>query len=231
MEPVRIDGGTANSFLEKIGKDASRALLTMASEQRLKKGDILYLTDDSNDVVYLLRRGRVKIYCLAAEGKELILWFCHPGELFGLARTVGEQRDTCARACEPIEVLTIPRERFREFLSSHPAAALFVVDMLSRRLRTLSDTVQSFAATCVTGRVVNLLQRLGDCHNLRGDDAMTREIPLTHQDIADMIGCCRQSVTEILGQLKRSGAITCERNRVRIIDATALQASLIPQLV
>jgi CRP-like cAMP-binding protein len=156
---------------------------------------------------------------------ELILWFCHPGELFGLARSAGDQHDIYARACEPVEVLTFPRERFREFLSAYPAAALHVVDMLSRRVRTLSDTVQSFAAACVTVRVVNLLQRFGDCHDHHGDGTMTCEIPLTHQDIADMIGCCRQSVTETLGQLKRSGAIVCERNRVRIIDAKALKAS------
>lgn len=210
-------------LFKRIGRDARQVFVAGAAAITLPKGRQLFSSDDPADSVYVLLRGRVKVFCLAAEGKEMILWFCAPGELFGLAATRGDRRGVCARACERAELLSMPRERFQEFLLRYPAAALDVMDTLSQRVRTLGDTVQNLAATCVTGRVANLLQRL-DAH---GDGASGSELPLTHQDIADMVGCCRQSVTETLRDLKRTGAIACRRSSVRVVDIAALRAAAI----
>lgn len=215
------------SLLERLDTDARTALRARATLLTLAKSDTLFSSNDPADTVYLLTRGRVKVYCLAAEGKELILWFCVPGDVFGVAGTVGDLRGACARACQASEVLAIPRERFREFLLRYPSAALEVLDAISQRVRTLSDTVQNLATTCVTGRVAILLQRLDGNPSLCAGDVACHDIPLTHQDIADMVGCCRQSVSETLGELKRSGAIFCGRNRVRVLNRAALQAATI----
>jgi len=215
--------------MERLDTDARGALLTLAAPLALAKSDTLFASDDPVDSVYLLTRGRVKVYCLAADGRELILWFCLPGDLFGVAGTDNDLRGACARACESTEVLAIPRDRFRDFLLRYPSAALDVLDALSGRVRALSDTVQNLATTCVTGRVAGLLQRLDANHALCAGNINNRDIPLTHQDIADMVGCCRQSVSETLGELKRVGAIACGRNRVRVVDRAALQAATTSQ--
>lgn len=215
------------SLLERLDIDARTALRALATPLSLAKNDTLFSSDDPVDTVYLLTRGRVKVYCLAAEGKELILWFCVPGDLFGVAGTADDLRGACARACQASEVMAIPRERFREFLLRYPSAALEVLDALSQRVRTLSDTVQNLATTCVTERVASLLQRLDGNHRLCDGDVRCHDIPLTHQDIADMVGCCRQSVSESLGELKRAGAISCGRSNVRVLNANALRAATI----
>jgi CRP/FNR family transcriptional regulator len=220
-----MHGLSVTSYLDSLSTDASHALLALAVAQCLKKGDTLFLADEPSDAVYVLRRGRVKIYGLAAEGKELILWFCFPGDLFGLCGTDAGTRGVCARAGETSDVLSIPREDFREFLLRWPDAALSVIDTLGQRLRVLSDAVQNLAATSVTGRVVSLLQRLGTTHGTRDGETIQVGIPLTHQDIADMIGCCRQSVTETLGTLKRAGVIAYDHRHLRIIDRAALNAA------
>jgi CRP/FNR family transcriptional regulator len=142
-----------------------------------------------------------------------------------LCGTDAGTRGVCARAGETSDVLSIPREDFREFLLRWPDAALSVIDTLGQRLRVLSDAVQNLAATSVTGRVVSLLQRLGTTHGTRDGETIQVGIPLTHQDIADMIGCCRQSVTETLGTLKRAGVIAYDHRHLRIIDRAALNAA------
>jgi CRP/FNR family transcriptional regulator len=219
------DSRVITSYLNSLSDDARQALLARATVQRAKKGDTLFLADEPNGAVYVLQHGRVKIYGLAAEGKELILWFCFPGDLFGLSGTDAGTRGVCARAGESSDVLSIPREDFREFLLNWPDAALRVIDTLGQRLRVLSDAVQNLAATSVSGRVISLLQRLGTTHGHRDGETIHLEIPLTHQDIADMIGCCRQSVTETLGTLKRAGAIAYDHHHVRILDRAALSAA------
>jgi CRP-like cAMP-binding protein len=212
-----------------LNDDARRELFELATEQRYGKGASVFTSDDPADSVFVLLRGRVKVYDLAEQGKELILWFFHSGDLFGIAEMSERHRGASARACENSEILSIPRERFRDFVTHRPDVAWRVIELLGRRLRTLGDVVQNLATTCVTGRVVKLLQRLDTVRAKDLGGLAPPELQLTHQDIADMIGCCRQSVTETLGMLKRSGAIECERQRVRVVDAAALRAALTPQ--
>lgn len=228
MAAARRDTGFAGSFLSTLDAEARRALIEISAPHKYVKGDSIFAGDDEADSVFVIVRGRVKIYCLAEEGKELILWFFLAGDLFGIAGTPGQRRGVCARACESADILEIARGPFREFLAQRPDVGFTVMDTLGQRLRTLGDVVQNLASTCVTGRVIRLLQRLGALESPGTERPGPYELPLTHQDIADMIGCCRQSVTETLGVLKRSGAIACERQRVRIIDAAVLEAA-VPQ--
>ncbi len=226
MDTTRTEYVISGSFLSRLDRDARDELTGLAMPMRFAKGDSIFSGDDGADSVYIVVRGRVKVFCLAEEGKELILWFFLAGDLFGVADTPSQRRGACARACEATDVLQVPRVAFRDFLTKRPTAGLTVIDTLSRRLRTLSDVVQSLATTCVTGRVVRLLQQLDATYGPHSPSRIPFDIPLTHQDIADMVGCCRQSVTETLGILKRSGAISCERQRVRIIDSFALEAAI-----
>jgi CRP-like cAMP-binding protein len=204
-------------------------LFALATTHHCSRNATVFTGDDPADAVFLLLRGRIKVYDLAEDGKELILWFFHSGDLFGIAEASERQRGVSARACEASEILSIPRERFRDFLGQNAVAAWLVIELLGRRLRTLGDVVQNLATTCVTGRVVRLLQRLDATYRTHVDQHAAPGIPVTHQDIADMIGCCRQSVTETLGALRRAGAIECERQSVRVVDPGALRAALPPR--
>ncbi len=226
MAKTRMDSGSMGPFLSRLKNSTRDQLLTLGSEHSFLKGDSVFSSDDPAESVFVLLRGRVKIYDLAEEGKELILWFFQSGDLFGIADMTDTQRGANARACDASLALSIPRERFRDFLEHHPEVSWVVIELLGRRLRTLGDVVQNLATTCVTGRVVKLLQRLDASSFRRPGGASDNSLPLTHQDIADMIGCCRQSVTETLGMLKRTGAIECERQCVRVIDADRLRAAL-----
>ena len=194
-------------------------LLLIGQTHRFKKSEFVFRAGDATHHVYLLLRGRVKIYQPSTVGKEVILWFCFGGELFGLAEAArGGERVVSAQACDDTEILCIRQEQFTTFLAQHPRTALMIVQVLSCRLRVLGDVVINLISDDVHTRVMKMLLQLGSrCGSPEGQ-GLRLNITLTHQEIADMIGTTRQTVTTTLGQLEREGMIRIEHHVIYIVD-------------
>ena len=205
--------------------DADREQLQQLGQtQRFHKSDFVFRAGDSTHHVYLLLRGRIKIYQPSSVGKEAILWFCFGGELFGLAEAArGGERVVSAQACDESEVLCIRQEHFTDFLLQHPQTALLIVRVLSCRLRVLGDVVINLISDDVRTRVLKMLVQLGSRCGIRSEQGLRLNLPLTHQEIADMIGTSRQTVTTVLGQLEREGLIKTEHHFIYLTDDTLLR--------
>lgn len=217
-----------SNFWGRLSDHSRTGLSALGNDLRFKKGSPIFRAGSTGEHVYVLTGGRVKIYALSPLGRAVILWFCLPGEIFGLAEMArGSERMVYAEACTDVEVLVIPRERFRAFLESDAATAMLVVDMLSCRLRGLTDTVLNLIADDVTTRVVKLLVRLSQRYGVPLDNgSRLLEIPLTHQEIADMIGTTRQSVSGVINDLKQQGLLTVSEHRIRLRDDRCLETLL-----
>ena len=123
--------------------------------------------------------------------------------MFGLSEVwTGSKRDISAQACSEVEMIVIERARFREFLHLHPKVALDVIDILAGRMRVLGDMMLDLTSTDVNARLIKLLARLFQRYGREREGRIYIDIPITHQEIGDMIGCCRQTVTTELGQLR-----------------------------
>lgn len=189
---------------------ADRAdLLQLAVRRQVAKGELIFQAGSAGDFVHFLETGRAKIYHLSLTGKEILLWFCFPGEIFGLAEVChGSRRQVYAEACEISQVLSVAQGDFKLFLATHAAAALLVIDVLASRLRILGNALQGLVAHDVNERVTQLLAQLADRHGRRAENGdIYLDIRITHQEMANMIGTTRQSVTSALNMLRRLGVI------------------------
>jgi len=192
-------------------------LRSIAQLQRFAKNELIFHAGAPGKNVYFLRSGRVKIYQPAPCGKEVILWFCFPGDMFGFAEVVqGEGRVVNAVACEASEVLSITQAQFADFLQTHPASCMLVMQVLSCRLRALGEFVVNLVNDDVQTRIMKLILRLGARHGVRVAQDIHVDIALTHQEIADMVGATRQTVTSVLSELQRRGLLRLENRRIRI---------------
>lgn len=216
--PAQESPGDA-SFLARLTQPDRDALLAYTTRRDVQRGKHVFEAGSPGNFVHFLEAGRIKIYHLSPSGKEVLLWFCLPGEIFGLAEVCyGGGRQVYAEACEGSSVLSVSQRDFKTFLESHPAAALLVNDVLACRLRNLGNVIQSLVASDVNERVAQLIVRLAATHGrkaVNGDIHL--DIRLTHQEMANMIGTTRQSVTSALNALRRLGALDFDdSHRLRI---------------
>ena len=128
----------------------------------------------------------------------------------------GGGRVVNAQACEASAVLTVSQEKFRDYLERHPRVALLSMQVLSSRLRVLGEMFVNLVSDDVGTRVAKLILRLSARYGTRVGKEVFLNIPLTHQEIADMVGTSRQTVTSVLSSLKRQGVLSIDNRRIHI---------------
>ncbi len=206
-----------SNFLAQLDTEATADLLAIATVQHYGRSDFMFRAGAPGSNVYFLRSGKVKIHQLSPLGREVILWFCFAGEIFGLAEVAGGGgRVVNAQACEASEVLAVSQEKFRDYLERHPRVALLSMQVLSSRLRVLGEMFVNLVSDDVGTRVAKLILRLSARYGTRVGKEVFLNIPLTHQEIADMVGTSRQTVTSVLSSLKRQGVLSIDNRRIHI---------------
>lgn len=204
-------------FVAYLSHTDWQALRERGQPLRVKRGELLFAAGGTDDHVYIVERGRVKIFQLSAKGKETLLWFCALGEIFGVSELcTGHARQVYAQASEDTLLIGIERDRFKDFLATRPAVGLHVIDILAHRLRHLSQAVERLTTTDVRERLQQLLVQLGERYGQQKDNGVCIEIGITHQEMADMIGTTRQSVTSILNEMKRAGVVAFHGKRLHL---------------
>ena len=214
-----------SDFLGRLPARSRDSLLVRGRRAVYRKNDAVFQTGSPGANVYILINGRVKIYALSPAGRVVILWFCFPGEIFGLAEMArAGRRGVAAEACTESEALVIPQHQFKAFLQHDSDAALFVIDLLSCRLRGLADMLINLTSDDVTTRLVKLLIRLSARYGKSLSAAETLlDIHLTHQEIADMIGTSRQSASTAINALKRQGLLSMNKHCIHIQNGKLLE--------
>jgi CRP-like cAMP-binding protein len=209
--------GPASDFLGSLAPIDREAFHAVSVRRAFGRDEFVFRVSDAGSRVYVLESGRVKIFQPADTGRDVILWYCLPGDIFGLAEAAGGGgRTVSAQACDACRVLVVSQDAFRSFVAARPSAALLAIQVLSARLRGLSDVMVNLVADDVDTRIAKLILRLGMRYGRREGHVTRLDIPFTHQEIADMVGTTRQTVSSTLNRLKRQGVLTIETRRIQI---------------
>jgi len=179
-----------------------------SSVHAFNKNEYVFQASTPKKYFYILVSGRVKLSRVSSEGREVIQWFCFPGEIFGISEiTETNQHATYAQCCESSEVYAIPLNQFQEFITHSPEFAMKVIEQLSERLKIVGDSLLNFTSDSVMTRLIKLLTRLNMYFGVEHKKGSLIDVKLTHKEISDMVGTCRQSITTALGELKSGGYI------------------------
>lgn len=198
-------------------------------KKKYPKNSIIFSPGDEGNLIYYVISGRVKIYTLSRCGKEVIYWFCHPKNLFGLAEICGgEMRTVFAEATEDTEVLCINKTNFEELIQRNPRIALSIMKILGSRIRQTHETIKDLVVCDVRSRMAQLLVKFAQICGLSREDSVVLDKKFTHQEMANMIGATRTTVTEIINDFKRKGYVRCDGSRITILNYTKLISMINP---
>ncbi len=221
------------NFLSSLSREETQDLLACSRLLVLKPRELLFQAGDQSNDVYIVAEGCIRLFQVSPIGKETILWFNFPGELFGMAEIwSGSQRQVYAVANESARVYSIRRQDFIEFLGAHPEAAMKAIGILSARVRALGQTLGGLASDDVETRVARLLMRFAAissatrCPVGASSGELCINVRLRHQDIANLIGASRQTVTTALLNLRKLDAVRMVEHHIHIVHVHALRRLL-----
>ena len=183
------------------------------------KGQTIYQAGEKSDGLYIVHKGRVKIYRLSDNGKEQLVRILKPGDFTGELSLFNESvHDAYAEALEPVELCVMGRDNFQQFLLKYPAIALKVLTEFSTRLAKTEKQAASIAMESTETRVAIYLADLVE-EQKRNDVTL----PMSRKDLASHLGTTPETVSRKLTDFENAGWIKQNGQReIIIMDLDAL---------
>ncbi len=187
------------------------------TEQSVNKGEIFLFEGEWSDKLFFLMAGLVKVYKTSSNGKEQILHIAPPGESLNDVSTFdGGSNQASMLAMTPVHLYALLKEDLKAILEEHPRIYINILKALAYRIRRDSNLVEELSSTQVMGRLAKLLMG-----KYAGEEA-TVGLWLTQQDMASMIGTCREVVNRSLKIMEEKGAIRLGRHRIIVLKKEIL---------
>jgi CRP/FNR family transcriptional regulator len=191
----------------------------------LPRGSVLFQENAPSRGVFVICTGQVKLSCTSREGKTLILKLAVPGDVLGLGAVISESKyEVTAETAQPTEVKSIRREEFLAFLKKHGEASMHVAKALSEEYKSAFFDARRLALSGSTaGRLAGVLLEWGRAESC-GKPEMRLTMALTHEELANLVGCSRETMTRMLGRFKREKLITMHGVSILIPSPERLEA-------
>ena len=209
---------TINIFSELSDKELS-TLQKMCKPRKYLKNSMIILEEEYGDLVFVVQSGTIKITRVNDEGKEVILALLGPGEIFGeLAILDGEARSANALAQENCQLWAINKEDFLDILKHNFTVSYNLMCELAKRLRKSDQQIEALSLSDAEHRIgVSLLNLAEDMGVIRKGKVTIQNLPF-QQDIANMAGTSRETVSRVLKILENKSMISKEGHTLTIPD-------------
>ena len=205
---------------------AVQRLASITSPSTHPKGATLFVEGQSPRGVYILCSGRVKLSTTSADGKTLIVRMSEPGEVLGLPATVtGSPYELTADVVEPTQANFIPRNDFLNFLRDHGEAALRVAQQLGETYHSAVAEMRTIGLShSASEKLARFLLDWCSSNSPEKDkDEVHAHMTLTHEEIAQVIGASRETVTRLFSEFKRKQLLEVRGSTLIIPSKAALE--------
>jgi CRP/FNR family transcriptional regulator len=198
---------------------------TIGTPVQFGSGAVIFREGDHCGSVHVLCSGRVKLSATSREGRTLILKIARSGEILGLsAALAGQAYEVTAETVEPCKLKTIRRQALLDFLDRNPDASMRAARAVAQEYKAAFYEVRRLALPATaSGRVANLLLDWSREASPETSGKGRCMMPLTHEEIASMTATTRETVTRVLGQLKRDNLIQIHGAALTVLQPQALE--------
>lgn len=191
------------------------------------RGEMVYLPSDHSDSVLLLAKGRIRIFHVTPEGKQAILGFVEPGEVFGeLSCFQQTAREEYSETTSKSLVVLMPHQTIQQLMARSPEVSMKMTRLFGLRLQRTQRRLKSLLFRTSREKVVHLLLELAERYGKNTPDGLLITQKLSHQDMASVIGATRETVTITMGELQDEGIVSIDQRLITLKNADHLANSI-----
>lgn len=195
--------------------------------KRFRKNEVILHEENTNEVMYIILYGKVKVIQTTEDGKEIILAIHRSGEFFGEISLIDSRTvPAMVVAMEDSAIAIIAKKDFYSLIYTQGKVLDILLKILCSRLRESWDRIQLLSFNNASQRIKMLLMLLSQEYGKKTDEGTLLNIKLTHQDMADMAGIARETVTRIIDKLHRDGEIRILKDKSILLGRNFLQKDL-----
>lgn len=221
------------SLLKGLSAPDLHTVANLCSDRLYSKGEVIFYQDDPAQSLFILNRGCVRISVVNPNGREKIIGLFQTGDIFGENLLAQRRRQVQATAHDECWVSIITREDFARLIQEKPALALNLIEILTRKLGDARDDIGALSFLDTENRVAKTLLKLGQEHGksiVAEKQLVKLKIPVSHEQLARMIGGNRPHISTIMSKFKKRGWVNYQGRKL-LINVEALTKMTEPQLV
>lgn len=224
IEDVRQFDLGPDSFFSGLSGATLVELNRIKHTSSYPEGAIVLMEGQAARGIYIVCQGRVKLMTTNSEGKTLIVKIAQPGEILGLQSVVtGKPYELTVETLQPSQLAYIACDQFLKFLKAHGDACLRATQHLSQDCQAAYDVIRSIGLChSVPGKLARLLLSWSADGQMSGG-VVRMKMALTHEELAQLIGSSRETVTRILGDFKKRGVVEFHGATLVIRNQAALE--------
>lgn len=213
------------SLFQRLSTEQLGGLERRAHVRSFPKNSAVYRPSDSADGVFLLAEGRIRLCSSTPDGKQAILAFIEPGELFGeLALIESGGREERAEAAVDSIVVLLPGDELRRLMEGSAELTLGITKLIWFRRIRVERRLRSLLFRSNRDRLAHLLLELVEQYGRKTNEGVLLDLKLSHQELASIIGATRETVTALLGEMQLEGLLKVSRQRIVVRDLRRLAA-------
>jgi CRP/FNR family transcriptional regulator len=219
---MRVDLIRRVPLFSTLADDEFSQLAHIFVARSYRKGQIIFLEEETGNYMYLVLSGKVKVSKAATAGKETILAIHRTGDFFGeMSLLDGKTSPATVSAMEDSKIISVSGADFHKYLLHNEKVMLQIINVLCSRLRQVWQT-QSLSSSTADARIRMGIYQLAKRHGIRDAHGTIIDLKITHQELAEMVGTSRETVTRVLAQLREKGIIEIDQRRMTLLDSEAL---------
>jgi len=210
-------------FFREIDPSLLERIVPLMHERKWSKGEIIFLEGDEGDEIFFVGSGAVGIYTFD-KSKKITLAFLREGEYFGEMALMrpGLVRSATAETLMQTRLYSLRRADFQTLIEQDRRLAFHLIDYTMERLRRANQQIYDLTFLNVRTRIIKRLLFLAGEY---GDDRIP--VKITHQQMADMVGAVRETVSKVLQELQDQGLIEIRDKRIKLLDPQMLERKLL----
>jgi len=199
-----------------LDETEKQLVVRLARPISFKKGQSIFTEGMSCDQIYLIQLGRILLYKVSEDGKEISLDILKENDIFGENTILDESLHSfSAKALEDTFICVCGKRDFLELLKN-PMISLKIIKQLTDKINSFSDQMANMAFNDVKGRILNTFDKLASNHGVPTNLGTKIDIVLSHQDIANLVNASRVMVSNILISLRKEGIIKIKERYIYI---------------
>jgi CRP/FNR family transcriptional regulator, cyclic AMP receptor protein len=206
------------SLFESLSDEEIEALADVTISRRFLRDNVIILAEEVGDTLFIIREGQVKVSIVSEEGREVILTLLGAEAVFGeLSLLDGKPRSANVIATQDTHLIMLRRPDFVQLICREPKIATALLAELASRLRKTDRQIEGLALLDVTSRISETLLQLAGEQGVETEAGVLIKERPTHQDLANMSGTTRETVSRVLKRLESQSYIACKGRTITIL--------------
>jgi CRP/FNR family cyclic AMP-dependent transcriptional regulator len=207
------------SLFKGLDNETLHELAKSTRHREFQAGEVICYQGDPGSTCHIIIRGKVRVFLVGEDGRELSVRILVSGEIFGeMALLEGLPRSANIETLEETQTLELAHDALLDCLRKSPVLALNLLQDLSARLRSSTVDAEELALLTVDERLTRQLHKLAEWSGVTVADGVRIMVPMTQQELAALIGTSRESVNRALVRLRRQGRVRLEKGWIVLLD-------------